>query len=154
ACFLLAWQLSQADPVARIMTVVVAGSLAFGLLAGNGFDDGSSTITMLCSFAAVGWLTVPPRAKEFFAGRASGPAPTPVVAAEALVVMLAAVLLAVGVAYLPVLSVRAKYGVVGLALIGIAVTCFRSRRRLSTGDPGARTLVSGLMGGAAVALLL
>jgi hypothetical protein len=153
-CFFLAWQLSQGDPVARVVTVVVAGSLAFGLLVGNGLDDGSATVTMLCSIAAVVGLTVPPRAREFFAGRPAGAAPTPVVAAEALVVMLSAIMLAVGVAYLPVLSVKAKYAAVGLALIGIAGVCFKSRRRLSTGDPAARTLVSGLMAGAVVAILV
>jgi len=154
ACFLLAWQLSQGDPVARVVTVVVAGSLAFGLLVGNGLDDGSATVTLLCSIAAVVGLTVPPRAREFFAGRAAGAAPTPVVAAEALVVMVSAIMLAVGVAYLPVLSIEAKYAAVGLALIGIAGACFKSRRRLTTGDPAARTLVSGLMAGAVVAILV
>jgi hypothetical protein len=154
ACFLLAWQVSQGDPVARVVTVVVSGSLAFGLLLGNGLDDGSATVTLLCSIAVVVCLTVPPRAREFFADRAPGPAPTPVVAAEALLVMLSAILLAVGVAYLPVMSVKAKYALVGLAMIGIAVAGFRGRRRLRTGEPAARTLVSGLMAGAAVAILL
>ena len=154
ACFLLAWQLSQGDPVARVVTVVVAGSLAFGLLVGNGLDDGSATVTMLCSIAAVVGLTVPRRAREHFAGRWRERRPTPVVAAEALVVMLSAIMLAVGVAYLPVLSVKAKYAAVGLALIGIAGACSKSRRRLTTGDPAARTLVSGLMAGAVVAILL
>ena len=154
ACFLLAWQLSQGDPVARVVTVVVAGSLAFGLLLGNGLDDGSATVTLLCSIAAVVALTVPPRVKEFFADRAPGPAPTPVVAAEALLSCSRPSSWRSGVAYLPLMSVKAKYALVGLGMIGIAVSCFRGRRRLSTGDPGARTLVSGLMAGAVVAMLL
>ncbi len=154
ACFLLAWQLSQGDPVARVVTVAVSGSLVFGLLLGNGLDDGSATVTLLCSIAVVVALTVPPRIKEFFADRAPGPAPTPVVAAEALLLLLSAILLAVGVAYLPLMSVKGKFALVGLGMIGIAVSGFRARRRLTMGDPGARTLVSGLMAGAAVAILL
>ena len=154
ACFLLAWQVSQGDPVARVVTVAVSGSLAFGFLLGNGFDDGSATVTLLCSIAVVVCLTALPRAREFFADRAPGPAPTPVVAAEALLVLQSAILLAVGVAYLPLMSVKAKYAVVGLVMVGVAVTGFKARRRLRTGEPAARSLVSGLMAGAALAILL
>ncbi len=154
ACFLLAWRLSQGDPVARVVTVVVSGSLAFGLLAGYGFDDGSATVTMVCSIAVMAGLLVPPRAREFFTARPPGSVPVPITAARALVAMLAALMLAVGVAFLPAMPVRAKYGFAGLALAGIAVVCLKDRRRLQTGDPAARTQVSGLMGGAVVAILL
>ncbi len=154
-CFLLARLLSQGDPVARVVTVVVSGSLAVGLLVGSGLDDGSATVTVLCSIAAVACLVAPPRVREFLADRAPGAvAPTGVVAAGALVVMLGAILVAVGVAYLPVMSVRAKFGFAGLALAGIGIVCLKDRRRLPTGDPAARTQVSGLMAGAVLAILL
>ncbi len=77
-----------------MITVVVSGSLAFGLLVGDGLDTGWGTVALLCSVAVVGCLTVPPRAREFFAGRATGTAPAAVVAAEAVVLLLCALLLA------------------------------------------------------------
>ena len=88
------------------------------------------------------------------ARRPAGDVPAPVLAAEALVVVLSALLLAVGVACLPLAPVEARYAVVGLGLAGISVLGFRVRRRLQTPDPASRTLISGLMAGDVVAVLL
>jgi hypothetical protein len=155
ACFVLAWLLSQRDPVARLVAVAVSGSLAFGLLVGDVLDGTSATVTLLCSLAVVVCLTLLPGARAFFASRPSpGPSPRPVVAAEVIVVMLSGVLLATGVAYLPLAPLEAKFAVVGLVLIAISVAGFRVRRRLQTADTPARTLVTALMAGAVVAILV
>ncbi len=155
ACIILAWLLSQGDPVARVIAVVVSGSLAFALLAGDVLDGTSAAVTLVCSVAAVLCLTVVPRVREHFAGRPSPTAaPAPVVAAEAMVVMLAGLLLAAGIAYLPLAPTKLKFAVVGLVLIGISVACIKARRRLPMADRAARTVVSGLMAGYVAAILL
>lgn len=155
ACFVLAWLLTQRDPVARLVAVAVSGSLAFGLLVGDVLDGTSATVTLLCSLAAFVGLTLLPGARACFASRPSpGPSPRPVVAAEVLVVMLSGVLLAIGVAYLPLAPVELKFAVVGLVLIAISVAGFKVRRRLQTADTPARTLVTALMAGAVVAILV
>ncbi|MEA2686988.1 MAG: hypothetical protein QOE93_2183, partial [Actinomycetota bacterium] len=155
ACLLLAWRVSQSDPVARMVAVVVAGSLAFGLVLGEGIDGWEGTVTLISCLGVLACLTAPPRVREYFATLPSARGrPAPVVAAEAVVVVLAGVLLAIGVAYLPLASVKATYAIAGLALIGVSVVCFRNRRRIETGDPAARALMSGLMAGYLVAILL
>ncbi|HVF14531.1 MAG TPA: hypothetical protein VM942_08025 [Acidimicrobiales bacterium] len=155
ACFVLAWLLSQGDPVARGITVVVSGSLAFGILAGDVLDGTSALVTLVCSVAAVVGLTVVPSIRELFAARRPlGDVPASVLAAEVLVVVLSALLVAVGVAYLALATVETRFAVVGLALVGISVVAFRVRQRLQTGDPSARTLISGLMAGYVAAILL
>ena len=89
ACFLLAWQLSQGDAVARVVAIVVAGSLAFGLLVGDGLDDavGHGDPGVLGGGGRRASPS-PPRARDFFADRPAGERPpAPVVAAEAVVVV-------------------------------------------------------------------
>lgn len=155
ACLVLAWQLTQGDAVARVVAVVVGSSLAFGLVVGDGLGTTDGLVTALCAAGVVGCLAALPGARAFFASRRPpGGSPASVVAAEAIVVLLAAVLLATGVAYLPLASLDARLAVAGLAMIGISVACLRVRRRLGTGDPAARKIVSGLMVGYGAAVLL
>ena len=155
ACFVLALQLSKGDVVARVVALAVAGSLAFGLVVGDGLGDTEGKVTLACCLAAMVCLAAPARARAFFAERRrQGSAPPTVVAAEAVVVLVSAILLGVGVAYLPLSSEETKYLLSGLGLTGIALACFRTRRRLQTGDPGARGLVSGLMAGYVAAIVV
>ena len=155
ACFVLAWLVSQGDPVGRAIAVVVGASLAFGVLVGDVLDGTSATITVVASVGGLLFLTLPPRVRAFFAARRPpGDVPSSVVAAEAIVVMLMGLVLAVGIACLPVTPVKAKFGVVGLALIGISIAGIKQRRRLPTADPAARTLASGLMAGVVLAIVL
>jgi hypothetical protein len=153
-CFLLAWQVTRADPVARVVTVVVAGSLAFGLLLGDGVADFEGKVTLLCSVAAVVCLTVPARAKEFFARQAGGAVPAAVVGAEAAVLLLAAILLLVGIACVRAGAQDAEYAVGGLGMVGVSIAGVKVRRRLETPDQAARALMSALMAGAVVAILV
>ncbi len=154
ACFVLARQLSQGDAVARVVAVALASSLALGLVVGDGLGDSWGKVTLACSMAVVGALTAAPRVRDFFAGRSPGPVPAPVVAAESIALVVSGLLGAVGLAYLRLASVETKYALVGLAFVGTGVAGFRARGRLREGDPGARTLVSGLMAGDVVAVLV
>lgn len=148
----LAWRLGHGDRVARGLAYVLLGGLGTAILIGGHPPTEFVFVTVFC-FAAVAVLGGAPRVRSFFAGadEPEGEQPTPVVIARTLVAVWSGVMIFVGVTWLPLGGLAQPFVPIGLALIAIGVAAWYLNRRLASGDPTARTIISA---GAAVYLVL
>jgi hypothetical protein len=141
ACLFLAWRLRQADRVARGLTYVLLGGLTGSILFGNTHTTGL-TIVMLTAAAAAAVLALAPGSREFFASGRQGEHPDGLVIARTIVSVWAAIMLVVGLTFLPLGSLGGKFVAVGAFLIAIGAAAFYLNARLAEGDETARIAVS------------
>ena len=141
ACFLLAWRIAHADRLARGLTYVVLGGFAASVLIGNVHTTGM-TIAMLASAAAVAVLALAPGPRAFFAAGEQGGHPEGLVVARTLLTAWSAILIVVGLLFLPIGSLADRYVVVGVLFILLGGAAILLNRRLAEGDPLARIAVS------------
>jgi hypothetical protein len=110
------------------------------------------TFVMLLSAGAGLVLAFAPGSRAHFSGGYQGEHPEGVVIARTLVAVWAGLVALVGLLFLPLGSLGAKFVVVGLALLAMCAAAFYLNRRLATGDPMARIAISA--GGALYLVLL
>jgi hypothetical protein len=150
SCLYLAFRLTRADRVARGLSYVLMGGLALAILIGNEHTAGL-TITMLLAAASVAVLALTPGPRAFFASGKQGEHPDGLVIARTLIAVWAVIMLAVGLVFLPLGGLGAKYVIVGLFFIGLGGGAFFLSSRLAQGDQTARIIVSA---GAGIYLIL
>jgi hypothetical protein len=150
----LAVRLVRADRVGRGITYVACLSIAGSILFGADHSAGLTLAAIGCILAA-GALAFLPDVQIFFTGSSAPTSnrPTGVVIAQSLIAVWLFIVAVVGVLYLMLgfAGIGAKYVVVGLILLGIAVASRSVNARLGTGDAQARNWAS--LGTVAVLLL-
>ncbi len=155
ACFYLSLKLLEADRVGRILTIVLAASLGFGLLVGDNKGTWEVLAILGCG-GVIAILTLADEVTGFFTGPEAEQAnvATSVVAAKSIVVALSYVLGATGLAFLPLGELEGRYVVIGMAMIAIAAVTFKFTGQLLPGDENARLVITGLMAANIVAILV
>lgn len=154
-CFYLAVKLIQADRAGRVLTIMLAASLAFGLLLADGMGTSEILAILGCGgVIAILWLVE--EVTDFFTGphAAQAEVATSVVAARSLVVALSWVLGATGIAFLPLGDLQGRFVVVGLIMMAVAGVAFKYSADLIPGDESARQIVTGLMVVYVIAILV
>jgi hypothetical protein len=142
-CLVLSWRLAHADRVARGLTYVVAGALGFSILIGND-HSAQLVLTMVACFGSIAVLALAPRVREFFTGPQARQysLPTSIVTARTLLAVWAFTLLLVGAMFVPLSGIADKFVVTGAMFLVLGIAGLVLNKRLETGDPVARLLLS------------
>ncbi len=143
ALLVLAFQLSKADRVARVLSVALALVATFALLATDGRGTGEN-VALACAIGVVAVLSLSPNTRTFFTGpnALQHSHPEPIVAARSLLLPLFALQGLNGVAFLPIAELDGKFALIGLLLIAISVAGYHYSKQLAVGDSQARAIIS------------
>lgn len=155
ACLAIAILLYRADRAGRGLAYVLCGSIAFGIIGGKDHSTGF----MLAMFAALGVIAVlalSSSIEDWFCGpfAPQREEPSSIVVARTLAATVVGCAAALGLLLLLASSAKSSYAFSGLVALGTSIAAFCIRTRVTTGDPSARTALSYLLGGCALALLI
>jgi hypothetical protein len=144
-CLYLARRIQQGDRVARVLAIVLCLSAAAACLL-TGARDLGWVLAGLLALGTAAMLGLDPVVRSHFTGEDAryGAEPSGVVAARALMVVVAAGMLLVGVLFLPLAAYEPSLAVYGVLEVVIALGVFYLSRRLAAGDTTARVLATGL----------
>lgn len=148
-CAVCARLVYRGDPTGRLLSVIIAASLAAGLLVGdvegsavlNGWD----LVVLLAGLGSLLVLLLSPNASTFFVSVDGSTEPAPVTAARSTILLLAVVLGILGIAFLPLATIDGKSLVVGTSLITVAALATKLSRELSAGSSRARVALTILL---------
>lgn len=148
----IAWKLYQRDRVARGLAYSFATTVAVSVLFSSDRTS-AETGALLLSVAGILILGFGPRVRAIF-DRSAAPdgAPTSVIVSRTIIAIYTATAILVGVTYLLLSTVSAKYAVIGLITIGGALASIKWSRRLSSADRQARQYLS--IGASALVVLM
>ena len=152
---LLAWRLSHGDRVARGLSYVMLGAIAFAVLVGGDHSVGL-IIVMLLSLACIAVLALVPAVKQFFTGPDAphGDESMSVTMVRTLLTWFAGSAIFLGVTFLPMGAIGAQMVVAGLVFIAVGVGVFMLSSRLARGQSTARLITTGLTGAYALLALI
>jgi hypothetical protein len=155
ALLLLAWRLSHGDRVARGLSYVMLGAIAFAVLVGGDHSVGL-IIVMLLSLACIAVLALVPAVKQFFTGPNAphGGESMSVTMVRTLLTWFAGSAIFLGATFLPMGAIGAQMIVAGLVFIGVGIGVFVLSSRLAQGEPTARLITTGLTGAYALLALI